>query len=139
MFKRILVPVDLTDKNASALLYASKIAGQYRAKVTLVHVIETVKNIPLKEMKDFYKRLERNAKQKMKALGDRLDQEEISVEQEIIYGNRTEEIVKYAQENRIDLVILSSHKVDLAHPAEGWGTISYKVAILAPCPVLLVK
>ena len=34
MFKRILVPVDLTDKNASALLYASKIAVQNRAKVT---------------------------------------------------------------------------------------------------------
>jgi nucleotide-binding universal stress UspA family protein len=139
MFKKILVPVDLTDKNAPALVYAAKLARLYKAKITLVHVIETVRNIPLREMKDFYKRLEKNSKQKMKTLSDRLEREEISVEQEIIYGNRTEEIVKFAQENRTDLIILSSHKVDLSHPAEGWGTISHKVAILASCPVLLVK
>lgn len=139
MFKRIMIPVDLTDKNAAALAVAAKLARQNRGRVNLVHVIETVKNIPLKEMKDFYKRLEKGARQKMKSLADRLDQEGIQVEQEIIYGNRTEEIVKFAETNRIDLIILSSHKVDTGHPGEGWGTISYKVAILSTCPVLLVK
>ncbi len=126
MFKRIMVPVDLTDKNANALTIAAKIALQNRARVTLVHVIETVKNVPLKEMKDFYKRLEKNAKQKMNALAGRLHQDEIPVEQEIIYGNRTQEIVKFAEENRIDLIVLSSHKVDFRRPGEGWGTIDQK-------------
>jgi len=41
--------------------------------------------------------------------------------------------------NRVDLIVLTSHKIDLAHPAEGWGTTSYKVGILCQCPVLLVK
>jgi nucleotide-binding universal stress UspA family protein len=139
MFKRIMVPVDLTDKNAPAIAVAAKLARQNRGRVILVHVIATVRNIPLKEMKDFYKRLEKDARQKMSALATRLGQEEITVEQEIIYGNRTEEIVKYADVNRIDLIILSSHKVNPNYPGEGWGTISYKVAILSNRPVLLVK
>ena len=139
MYKRIMVPVDLTDKNASALAIAAKFARQNRGRVILVHVIETVRNIPLREMKNFYKRLEKGAKQKMTALANRLDEEEIPVEQEIIFGNRTEEIVKYADENRIDLIILSSHKVNPDHPGEGWGTISHKVAVLSNRPVLLVK
>ena len=33
MFNRIMVPVDLTDKNASALIYASKIASCMRQKL----------------------------------------------------------------------------------------------------------
>jgi nucleotide-binding universal stress UspA family protein len=139
MFKRIMVPVDLTDKNASAIAVAAKLARQNRGRVILVHVIATVRNIPLKEMKDFYKRLEKDARQKMSSLANRLGQEEITVEQEIIYGNRTEEIVKYADVNRIDLIILSSHKVNPNYPGEDWGTISYKVAILSNRPVLLVK
>ena len=49
------------------------------------------------------------------------------------------EIVKQAVANRVDLIVLTSHKIDLAHPAEGWGTTSYKVGILCQCPVLLVK
>jgi hypothetical protein len=36
-------------------------------------------------------------------------------------------------------MILSSHKVDRDHPALGFGSISYRIAIVARCPVLLVK
>jgi universal stress protein A len=47
--------------------------------------------------------------------------------------------VRYADEQEVDLLLLSSHQVDRDHPALGWGTISYRIAIMARCPVLLVK
>ena len=37
------------------------------------------------------------------------------------HGKRAETIVRYAEENAADLMILSSHKVDRDHPALGWG------------------
>ena len=54
-------------------------------------------------------------------------------------GNRAPEIVRYAGEIGVDLIVLKSHRIDLENPSAGWGTVSYKVGILAQCPVLLVK
>ena len=39
----------------------------------------------------------------------------------------------------MDLVILSSHRVDRDHPALGLGTLSYRIAIVVRCPVMLVN
>jgi hypothetical protein len=42
-------------------------------------------------------------------------------------------------ESGVELIVLSSHRVDLQNPGAGWGTMSYKVGILSQCPVLIVK
>jgi universal stress protein A len=70
---------------------------------------------------------------------ERLGTTKTAVEPQVVYGNRTRETVRYAEQNQVDLIIMKSHKVDLEDRAQGWGTISYKVSILAQCPVLLVK
>jgi universal stress protein A len=139
MFERIMVPVDLSDKNLTALEIAAKMALRDQASVILLHVIERIEHIPFEELKDFYERLEKSAKEKMSALAEKLLEKSIPTTEEIIYGKRVEEIVKYAIDHRIDLIILSSHKIDIARPSQGWGSISYKVALLSQCPVLLVK
>jgi nucleotide-binding universal stress UspA family protein len=56
-----------------------------------------------------------------------------------VFGSRAHEIVRYATEVGVDLIVLTSHRIDLHHPSAGWGTVSYKVGILSQCPVLLVK
>jgi nucleotide-binding universal stress UspA family protein len=61
------------------------------------------------------------------------------VESAVVYGRRAEEIVKYASANNVDLIVLASHRVNPSMVNRDWGTISYKVGILAQCPVLLVK
>ncbi len=139
MFQRIMVPVDLTDKNIVALNIAAQIAAQNKASITLLHVIETIPDLSFEELQEFYRKLEKKAMNKMNELAERLLEKGLTVHQKIQYGNRAEEIVKYAAEHQIDLIILTSHKVDLENPGRGWGTISYKVGILSQCPVLLVK
>jgi nucleotide-binding universal stress UspA family protein len=57
----------------------------------------------------------------------------------ILFGKRAPGIVDFAHQNKIDLIVLSSHKIDRRDPLSGWGTISYKVAFLAHCPVMMVK
>ena len=57
----------------------------------------------------------------------------------IAYGKRTEEIVRCAGETGVDLIIMSSRKLDPDAPMQPWPTISHKVAVFAPCPVLLVR
>jgi nucleotide-binding universal stress UspA family protein len=136
MFKNILIPIDFTDKNLSALDRAYALAKWSKGSVTLLHVIEKVENIPAAELKDFYTKLELNAQKKMSEYVKTFSRRKIRVAQEIVYGKREQEIVRAAAAKDVDLIVVSSHKVV---SATGWSTLSYRVAILSPCPVLLVK
>jgi universal stress protein A len=142
MFRKILVPVDFTDKNEAALASAIEIAGRSdgeESEVTLLHVIETIEHVEFDEMKDFYRGLETRAAARLFAMEERFQRAGVRVRHDILYGKRAEAIVRFAEDHEMDLMILSSHKVDREHPALGWGTISYRIAIVARCPVLLVK
>jgi len=139
MFKNILVPTDFLDDNQHALEIAVKLCSMDSGKICLLHVIEVIQNTTFKEFEDFYSSLEKRSFEGLNAIIDRLDLTGTAVDPQVVYGNRTHEIVRYAEENNVDLIIMKSHKVDLEERSQGWGTISYKVSILAQCPVLLVK
>jgi nucleotide-binding universal stress UspA family protein len=139
VFHRIMVPVDLTNRNIPALQIAAKLALQNHARITLVHVIETLEGDTFEEFGKFYKRLEKQSRDKLEGLAEGLVSQGVAVHQEVLYGRRAEQLVQFAIEHQIDLIVLTSHKIDLKSPAQGWGSISYKVGILSQCPVLLVK
>lgn len=143
MFRNILVPVDFTLKNEAALGAALDLArkpeGSEPVKVTLLHVIETIEHVEFEEMADFYRGLEARAAAKLYGMEERFKAAGVPVYHEIVYGKRAETIVHHAEERGMDLIVLSSHKVDREHPALGVGTLSYRIAIVARCPVLLVK
>jgi universal stress protein A len=134
-----MVPVDLTNKNIPALQITIKLALQNRASITLLHVIETLEGSSFEEFNKFYKTLEKHARDKLEGLAEECVSQGVVVHQEVLYGKRTEQIVQFAMDHQIDLIVLTSHKIDLKNPSQGWGSISYKVGILSQCPVLLVK
>ncbi len=139
MFHRILAPLDFTQKNFRALEIARQIALQNKASVVLLHVIETVEHIPDEELKGFYEKLEATARERMRLPASMMLERDVCVDPEVVYGRRAEEIVRYATANDVDLIVMSSHKIGAEEAGHGWATISYKVAVLAQCPVLLVK
>jgi nucleotide-binding universal stress UspA family protein len=147
MFRNVLVPVDFTLKNEAALNTALELAlgrtrsadGAEPARITLLHVIETIEHVEFEEMQGFYRGLETRAAAKLYGMEERFKAAGVPVYHEIVYGKRAEAIVHHAEERGMDLIVLSSHQVDRDHPALGVGTISYRIAIVARCPVLLVK
>lgn len=138
-FQHLLVPVDFTDKNEAALQAASGLAAAVDGRITLLHVIETIGDEVDSELAEFYERLQRRATDKMNALQNRLIEVGIDTSIEIRVGRRVPEIVGVAAEQDVDLVVLSSHRIDRNQPARSLGTISYKVSILCDCAVMLVK
>jgi len=136
MYKRILIPVDFTDKNLAALDEVYQLAQWGHGKVTLLHVIEKVENIPARELKKFYQTLEQNARKKMAQYAKTFAAHEIPITEKIVYGKRSEEIIRCAVEEDSDLIVVSSHKINAPR---NWSTLSYQVAILSPSAVLLVK
>ena len=139
MFRQLLVPLDFTDKNEAAVTIALETARRDGAEVTLLHVIETIEHVDFDEMSDFYRKLEARAAAKLQVLIDRFIAAGVRGRYEIVFGKRAQSILEQAAGSPTDLIVLSSHRVDRDHPALGLGTISYQVAIVARCPVLLVK
>lgn len=141
MFRHILVPTDLTEKSMHALSIAVKMASihEYESRVTLLHVIETIQDTDCEQFEEFYKKLGRRAHKKMDLMMSVYRDERLSISKEITYGRRVGEIIRYAHDHQIELIVLSSHKISIEDTTRGWGSISYKVGILSPCPVMLVK
>jgi nucleotide-binding universal stress UspA family protein len=139
MFSHILIPVDLhEERNNTAVAIGRQMAAQNNSRLSLIHVIELISDSNFDEFEEFYLRLEEQSLTQMSnLLGDIADDDTVS--QVVVYGDRVQEIVAYAAENEVDLIILNSHRINLEDPTAGWGTISYKVGILAQCPVMLVK
>jgi universal stress protein A len=139
VFKRILVPIDLSDRNTRTLDVALELARQNGALVTLCHVIQSVRDIPSAELRKFYRRLEATSAATLSRVAKRFTAREIPVNTVVCIGEPAREIVRVAAGRRSDLIVMGSHRVRAGRGATGWGTISYKVGIFCRCPVLLVK
>jgi nucleotide-binding universal stress UspA family protein len=140
MFKNILVPTDLTDSSLKAVHIAMNMASQDdKVRITLLHVIEIIEDTDENEFRDFYDKLMKRAREGMARLAGQIKKENKGFNQKILFGKRVREIVNFAHENDVDLIILSSHRIDKVDATQGWATISYRVGILAHCPVLMVK
>jgi nucleotide-binding universal stress UspA family protein len=139
MFRNVLVPVDFTDANLPALKIAADLARADGGQVHLLHVIQTIPGLSADEEAGFYRRLEESAKRQVTDLGSRPELSGTRWKAGVVLGSRVGEILRSANDQEIDLIVLSSHRVGLADGTRGWSTLSYQVAVLARCPVLLVK
>jgi nucleotide-binding universal stress UspA family protein len=126
VFHHILIPTDLSGRSGEAMDMAHDLAKGAHARITLFHVIETVSGADFGEFGSFYKEIEERASAH-------------DVVKTGLCGKPAEEIVRFAAKKEVDWIVLASHRIDLSRPGYGWSTLSYKIGVLAPCPVLLVK
>jgi nucleotide-binding universal stress UspA family protein len=138
MFKKALVPVDLTETHQQSLDVAARLAAPDGA-VVLLHVIEVLHGLSREEEPAFYQRLERKARAHLDHLRRRLEGRAVGVAAEVAFGQRGREVIRFATQEGVDLIVLTSHRVDPTDPGTRWGSLSYQIAFLAPCPVMLVK
>jgi nucleotide-binding universal stress UspA family protein len=139
MFKHILVPIDLSDRQGRMLRTARELASQSHARVTLLHVIHQVAALPPTELRGFYQRLVKASRRRLALVVKQFDAKSVPVRAEVCIGEPAREIVRVAAAKKIDLLVMGSHKVKPGRRMRGWGTTSYKVGLFCQCPVLLVK
>ncbi len=138
MFKRILIPVDLTEKHQPVLDLAAQLAGP-GSEAVLLHVIEAIPGLSAEEVEDFYRRLEKSAREHLQRLGKYLSDRKVAWQSQVLVGARVREVVRYAAEVQADLVMVTAPRLDPDNPGAGWTSLSWKIGLVAPCPVLLVK
>ena len=128
--RKILVTTDFSDYSAAALDYAISLADIHAADLHLLHVVEdqskesgAKENVVRKNMQKF--------------VFEKVD-EFTWVTQVIRRGHPHEEIVQYARQQHIDLIVIATHgRTGIAHVL--MGSIAEKVIRYSPIPVLAVK
>lgn len=139
MFENVLTPVDLSARGLRALRAAAELAARPGGRLTLLHVIQRIEGIPAAELRTFYAKLDAAARRRLARTARRLARRGLTVRCEVIVGDPGTDIARFAERRRMDLIVMSSHRVQPRRPGRGLGTTSYKTAILCRCPVLLVK
>lgn len=138
VFRHVLVPIDLSDRQERVLEVARGVAAAAGARMTVMHVIQRIEGIPARELAAFYERLEANARRRLERAVRRLAANGIRAALALLVGDPAVEILREARRRRVDLIVLGSHHLG-RNRARGLGTTSYKVGLLCQCPVLLVK
>jgi universal stress protein A len=142
--KRILLPTDFSDYSQNAVAYATEFANTFGAELHLLHVLQDlVAMVPEPGLAfpppgDYMQELQESAEAALAKIPDPPPSEGGNVVRVVRQGPPFVEIVRYAKENDIDLVIMGTHgRSGLAHVL--LGSVAEKVVRKAPCPVLTVR
>jgi nucleotide-binding universal stress UspA family protein len=142
--KNLLVPCDFTQTAINAFRFALSVAAQSQGNIHLVHSIELPVVVdpllaPMGELEESY-RIEMKAKvdKAMTGLVSRYNKENIPVSKAVLYGLPTQNILTYARENDIDMIIMGSHGASGLRDMM-LGSNAEKVVRRASIPVLVVK
>jgi nucleotide-binding universal stress UspA family protein len=138
MFKKIVLPLDLSDRHRPAVDVAAELAKQSGGEVVLLHVIEIIPGVPLEDEKAFYSRLDKMARTHLEGVSRRLSERRVPCQTKVLYGHRAREVAGQAEALGADLIVLTAPQIDAAEPT-GWGSLSWKIGVLCRCAVLLVK
>src|SRR5262245_28532006 len=142
--KQILVPTDFSKHSQVALTYSSAFAEKFGAEMHLLHVVQDLA-LFIPDMVTVTPPLAPNVEQltaAVRAAFDRLVAENqlarFKVVREVREGAPFYEIIRYAKEKDVDLIIMGTHgHSGLVHVL--MGSVAEKVVRKAPCPVLTVR
>lgn len=138
IFQHLLAPVDFSEKSDQTLDVVSDLAQRDAARVTLLHVVETLAQDDA-SLDEFYETLTDRAAKELAEHAEPLHAAGLEVEEIIVRGKPIAEVIKQIDALEVDLVVASSHRVDFSQGPRAWTSLSYQLSILCPCPVLLVK
>jgi nucleotide-binding universal stress UspA family protein len=139
--KKILAPTDLSELSKAGLRHALELGKSAGAEVVVYHVIGPAEEWRARH--DGFYSPERTAEHRKKTLGQFLKITcadlipQVAVRQEVGCGVPYEKIVAKADEEKADLIVMSTH---------GWsglfhvliGSVTEKVVNRASCPVLSI-
>lgn len=139
-YSHILLATDLSDDNSAVIQRAQMLAQQNSAKLSLVHVVESVpiyfgNEMVLPETQEIEEQLLKRAEKKMAELVAKLTTDNVATN--VVVGITKVEVIDYAQKQGVDLIVVGSHsRHGLGHLL---GSTARAVLNLAECDVMAVK
>lgn len=142
--KNILCPTDFSEFSDRAIRYACELAETFHADVHLLNVVQGYNAVApgtgetFAPFTDWLPELRRQSQEQLDKLPGTEWASKVQVHRAIQVGAPIDEIVKYAKEHNIDLIIQGTHgRRGIKHML--LGSVAENIVRYAPCPVLTVR
>jgi nucleotide-binding universal stress UspA family protein len=145
-YKNILFCTDFSENAQSALPFAIDLTKKYGATLHLVHVYQEAGDIAEFEISSNIKMdwirvahlMGTEMEKKLQTICDQVKKELGSCQPRMLRGKPPREIIRYAKEANIDLIVISSHGLSgLEHVL--FGSTAERIMRESPCHVLMIK
>jgi len=142
--KTILVPTDFSEHAEHAARYALELATRFEAEVHCMHVTDIPADLLATSAyymtgpsEQFIEQVRTENRKNLESFAAK-HFEGVSTVTESREGSPFVEIIRYARDARIDLIVIATHgRTGLKHVL--FGSVAEKVVRKSPCPVLVVK
>ena len=136
---KILVPVDFSENSKKVLDSAIFFAGKCGATIYVIYVVQSFDDysgffVPHMPMAKFEEEMVEGAEKKLESF---IAASPPAVSR-VLLGDVAEEIVQYAEKEKMDLIIMGTHGYKGLEKVL-FGSVADKVVKLAPCPVLTIN
>ena len=133
--RNILVPVNFTAACQAAANFAHDLAGSLNAEICLLHVIEPAASATGLETAAVFEASMRGLREHAtRTLDAFLEQADASVQRCVLEGDPATEIVRFAHNERVDLILMPTHGYGVFRRLL-LGSVTAKVLHDADCPV----
>lgn len=143
-FEKVLLPTDGSEESEKALDTAVELARTYDGVIHVVYVVnigvdtqyESVSNL-MGELESSRK-LEKIGKEVTESIKEKLEEKDVDSEIQIVSGVPHREINKYAEENNMDVIVMSTHgRTGLDRML--LGSVTEKIVRSSEIPVMTVR
>lgn len=144
----MVVPVDFSEATPGLIDYACELAKVFKSRLLLVHITQPSQlaemfgdlevGMPIVSQPDIIGQIENAAKAQLMKLEKTVSERGIDVEAAVLMGVHHTEIIRFADYQKADLIVIGSHG------RSGWqhfvlGSVAEKVARKSAVPVLIYK
>lgn len=141
--RTIMAPTDFSDVSRETIGTACELAEHFAAELVVVHVVPPIPALPSDphynfEVPAYQDALDENARRQLKETLQGKICSKIPTRSMIAHGDPAGEIVRLAEEENVDLIVIATHGLT------GWqhlifGSVAEKVVRTAKCGVLTVR
>lgn len=136
--KKILYPTDFSEASYETLKIANEVAVHHSAELLVVHVTPPVPMAAAATGYSAIAEMERSEEISLQELIKARIPKELHSRQIITLGEAAHEIIRIAEQERVDLIVIGTHG------QTGWrhvvfGSVAEKVVRFALCPVLTIR
>jgi nucleotide-binding universal stress UspA family protein len=136
---RILVPIDFSDTSNAAVTYGIALARNFTARLFVLHVGDQARmDLDTEFPLGLDGAVEDAVRERLLKILSPAEQRDLKPEFAVRPGVPAGEIVQYAKEQDIDLIVMGTHGRGFVGHAV-MGSVAEKVVRTAPCPVLTVR
>ncbi|MCS7229953.1 MAG: universal stress protein [Candidatus Kryptonium sp.] len=140
--KKILLPTDLSPASISAFKYAKSLAEKYGASIYVLYILENIPILAIHGLDLTLERVEKNMEENAKQQLEKIVKENLKTKSKVqIFirkGVVDDEILKFADEKKVDLIVMGTHgRTGIEYTL--LGSITEKIVRKAKCPVLTIK